>query len=166
MLNIAYTHASVVIFHDYMPQNKQSNRYSLYSMTSVVVLFAYPIKLNISTRKELHKFYQRSCMMILTDLPNSIKKILDKIRFINTLKLVDISCNKLFNFIKSQQVRQNQACCNLSLPDLLQLVKTCSKPVVNKFWQSTCKKSVVVLITRSRHVKGMYSKRILISASI
>ena len=54
MLNIAYTHASVVlvIFHYYMLQNKQSNRYSLYSMTSVVVLFsAYLIKSNISTRK-------------------------------------------------------------------------------------------------------------------
>ena len=53
MLNIAYTHASegLVIFHYYMLQNKQSNRCSLYSMTSVVVLFAYPIKLNISTRK-------------------------------------------------------------------------------------------------------------------
>ena len=52
MLNIAYTHASVVlvIFHYYMLQNMQSNRYPLYSMT-VVVLFAYPIKLNISTRK-------------------------------------------------------------------------------------------------------------------
>ena len=53
MLNIAYTHASVVlvILHYYMLQNKQFNRYSLYSMTSVVVLFAYPVKLNISTRK-------------------------------------------------------------------------------------------------------------------
>ena len=53
MLNIAHTHASVVlvIFHYHMLQNKQSNRYSLYSMTSVVVLFAYPVKLNISTRK-------------------------------------------------------------------------------------------------------------------
>ena len=39
-------------FFYYMLQNKQSNRYSLYSMKSVVVLFAYPIKLNISTRKE------------------------------------------------------------------------------------------------------------------
>ena len=50
MLNIAYTHESVVlaIFHYYMLQNKQSNRHSLYSITSVVVLFAYPIK---STRK-------------------------------------------------------------------------------------------------------------------
>ena len=55
MLNIAYTHASVVlvIFYliYYMLQSKQSNRHSLYSMTSVVVLFPYPIKLNISTRK-------------------------------------------------------------------------------------------------------------------
>ena len=40
MLNIAYTHESVVlvIFHYCMLQNKQSNRYSLYSMTSVVVI--------------------------------------------------------------------------------------------------------------------------------
>ena len=55
MVNIAYTHASVVliIFYYYMLQNKQPNRYSLYSMTSVVVLFAYPIKLNISTRKRV-----------------------------------------------------------------------------------------------------------------
>ena len=53
MLNIAYTHASVVlvIFHYYMLQNMQSNRYSM----TVVVLFAYPIKLNISTRKGVTK---------------------------------------------------------------------------------------------------------------
>ena len=63
-----------------MLQNKQSNRYSLYSMTSVVALFAYPIKSNISTRKGV-KFYQRSCRIILTDLPNAMKKILDKISF-------------------------------------------------------------------------------------
>ena len=45
MLNIAYTHGSVVlvIFHYHMLQNKQSNSHSLYSMTSVVVLLAYPI---------------------------------------------------------------------------------------------------------------------------
>ena len=60
MLNIAYTHASVVLvtFYYYMLQNKQSNRYSLCRMTSVVVLFAYPVKLylhiqNISTRKRV-----------------------------------------------------------------------------------------------------------------
>ena len=49
MLNIVYTHASevLVIFHYYMRQNEQSNTYSLYSMTSVVVLSAYPVKLNI-----------------------------------------------------------------------------------------------------------------------
>ena len=57
MLNIAYTHASVilVIFHYYMLQNKQFIRHSLYSMTSVVVLFAYSIKLNISTKKRARK---------------------------------------------------------------------------------------------------------------
>ena len=38
MLNIAYTHAIVVlvIFHYYMLQNKQSNCNSLYTMTSVI----------------------------------------------------------------------------------------------------------------------------------
>ena len=43
------THASVVlvIFYYFMLQNKQSNGYSLQSMASVVVLFAYPIKLII-----------------------------------------------------------------------------------------------------------------------
>ena len=90
MLNIAYTHASVVlvIFHYCMLQNKQSNRYSSYNMTSVVVLFAYPIKLNISTRKELHKFYQRNCIIILTDLSNATKKMLDKISFYKHFKYI------------------------------------------------------------------------------
>ena len=57
MLNIAYTHASVVlvISHYHMLQNKQSDRHSLYSMTSVVVFFAYPIKLNILTRNRVIK---------------------------------------------------------------------------------------------------------------
>ena len=42
------THASVVLVIFYfMLQNKQSNGYSLQSMASVVVLFAYPIKLII-----------------------------------------------------------------------------------------------------------------------
>ena len=54
MLNIAYTHASVVlvIFQDHILQNNQSgyNNKSLCSMMSVVVFFAYPIKLNILTR--------------------------------------------------------------------------------------------------------------------
>ena len=56
-VNIACTHASVVlvIFHYHMLQNKQSDRHSLYSMTSVIVFFAYPIKLNISTRKRVTK---------------------------------------------------------------------------------------------------------------
>ena len=57
MLNVAYTHVSVVlvIFHYHMLQNKQSDRHSLYGMTSVVVFFAYPIKLNILTRNRVTK---------------------------------------------------------------------------------------------------------------
>ena len=52
MLNMAYTNPIVVLFILYNHMlNKQSNRYSLYSTTSVVVLFAYLIKSNISTRK-------------------------------------------------------------------------------------------------------------------
>ena len=44
----------------------------LYSMTSVVVLFAYPIKLNISQEgRELAKFCKRSCIVILADLPRA-----------------------------------------------------------------------------------------------
>ena len=54
MLNIAYTHASVVLamFHYYMLQNRQSNGYSLYSKTSVVVLFAYPSKVEYLDKEE------------------------------------------------------------------------------------------------------------------
>ena len=42
-LNIAYIHPIVVlvILYYHMLQNKQSNRHSLYSMTSVVALFTY-----------------------------------------------------------------------------------------------------------------------------
>ena len=53
MLNIGYTHASVVVgIFDYrMVQNKQFNRYWVYSVMSVVVLFAYAIKLKMLTTK-------------------------------------------------------------------------------------------------------------------
>ena len=52
------------------------------------------------------------------------------------------TCKKLVNFIKLQQVCQSQAFCNLSFADLLELVETTgSKPVENKFAQSTCNKS-------------------------
>ena len=54
MLNIAYIYASVdlVIVHYYMLQNKQSNRHS---QSVVVLLFAYPTKLNISTSNGVTK---------------------------------------------------------------------------------------------------------------
>ena len=35
----------------------------------------------ISGHGELHKFYQRSCIIIVTDLSNTIQKMLDKISF-------------------------------------------------------------------------------------
>ena len=50
-------------------------------MTSVVVLFASQIKLNIPKRKELKKFFRRSYIVILTYPCNAIKKMLDKISF-------------------------------------------------------------------------------------
>ena len=71
----------LVVFRYHMRQNKQSNRYSLYNMTSVVVLFAYPIKLKSRQGRELQKFYQRSYIIILTDLLNAINKMLGKISF-------------------------------------------------------------------------------------
>ena len=43
------------------------------------VLFAYPINLNVSIRNRVKKFYQSSYIVILSDLCNAIKKILDKI---------------------------------------------------------------------------------------
>ena len=64
-----------------MLQNKQSNSHSLYSMTPVVVLFAYPIKLNILTRNGVKKFRQRRYIVILSHLPNKTNKMLDKISF-------------------------------------------------------------------------------------
>ena len=71
MLNIAYTHASVVlvIFNYYMLQNKRSNSHS-YSMTLVVVLFDGVTKI---LPKKLYCF--------LSDLPNTTIKMLDKILF-------------------------------------------------------------------------------------
>ena len=49
MLIISYTHAGVVLvlFHSCVLRNKQSHRHSLHSMTSVVVSFAFPVKLDI-----------------------------------------------------------------------------------------------------------------------
>ena len=59
MLIIAYPHASVVlvISRCCMLRNEESPRHLLYSVTSVAVLFANIIKLNISTKKEVKKFY-------------------------------------------------------------------------------------------------------------
>ena len=52
---------------------------SLCRMTSVVVLFSYPVKLNISTSKTVTKLYERSYRVILNDLHNAIDKLWEKI---------------------------------------------------------------------------------------
>ena len=48
-------------------------------VTPDVVLFVYRVMLNISTKNRIIKFYQRSYIVISSDLCNAIKKILDKI---------------------------------------------------------------------------------------
>ena len=65
-------------------------------MTSLVVLFSYQINRNsrkeitqqllyersyIMKRNNLQQLYERSYIMILTDLPNAIKKLREKISF-------------------------------------------------------------------------------------
>ena len=52
---------------------------SLINVMSYVVLFAYPIKLNISTKNTVTKILPKKLYCILSDLCNAIKKILDKI---------------------------------------------------------------------------------------
>ena len=88
MLITANTHASVilVILHDHMLKNKQSHRPSLYSMTSLVVLFAYPIKLTLSTRNTVRKILSKS-YCDFNDLCSAIKKYWTTFRVINTLDI-------------------------------------------------------------------------------
>ena len=93
MLNIAYTHAIVVlvIFHSYMVQSEQSNSHSLYSITSVVVLFAYPIKLNMLTKNGVTKILLIKGVILLSYLIFSIQNLpiqmLDKISFHKHFKI-------------------------------------------------------------------------------
>ena len=75
-----------------MLQNEQSKSHLLYSMTLVVVLFAYPVKLNIMTRNAGFTNYT----VILSDLPNASIKMLGKISFhkyfkSNNIIVVEIS---------------------------------------------------------------------------
>ena len=59
------------------------------NVMSHVVLFAYPIKLNISTKNTVTKILAESYTVILSDLCNAIKKILGRIschRHLNTCR--------------------------------------------------------------------------------
>ena len=60
------------------------------------VVFACPIKLNISTKNSYKNFYKRSYIVISSDLCNAIKKILDK-----------ISCHRDRYFTVSIEIGQN-----------------------------------------------------------
>ena len=66
-------------FHYFI--NKLSQK-SLYNLMSRVLLFACPIKLNISTKNRVRKILPKKLyceFVISSDLYNAIKKILDKI---------------------------------------------------------------------------------------
>ena len=53
-----HTNVVLVISRFYMLRNRQSHSHLLYSMKSVVVLFAYPKKSNISTKKGATKIIE------------------------------------------------------------------------------------------------------------
>ena len=90
MLNIAYTHVSVilVIFYYYMLQNKQSNSRSLYSMTSVVV-FCISYKVEYLDKKRSNKNSTKEVILLFYLIfPTQPSKCWTKFRFINTLMLM------------------------------------------------------------------------------
>ena len=59
-----------------------------------------------------------------------------KLRTLPACCKLSTSCSKSVDFIKLQQVCENQPCCNLIFADLLQVVVTiCSKLVDNKSWE-------------------------------
>ena len=74
MLMIADTQASVVlvILHDMLRDG------------FVIYIFN---KVEYLGRNKVTKFYQRSYIVILTDLPNAISKMLDKISFHKRIKI-------------------------------------------------------------------------------
>ena len=75
MIIIAYAHtrAVSVIFYYYMPQNRQSHRYSLCSVMSHVVVFTYPIELK--KKFDTEQSYENSTKKFI------FKKIIDKTSF-------------------------------------------------------------------------------------
>ena len=65
------------------------------------------------------------------------------------------SCSKSLDFIKLQQVCENQTCCNLIFADLLQVVETtCIKLASEKSQLSTCIKPVDSLQQTCYHQAG------------
>ena len=67
---------------------------------SDVVLFAYPIKLNISKRNSVTKIlYKRSHIVISSDLFNAAKKMPDKFSFYRHFKKKCSHFKKIFSYL-------------------------------------------------------------------
>ena len=94
--------------------------------TSIVSPYIYLTEIKTSVLVNIHIYLWR--------LPDKIRE-----------GLVALSCQfyRLEEVAFNLSIHRNQACCNLSFANLLQLVETtCSKLVANRFWQSTCNTSV------------------------
>ena len=92
-----YIHVSVVlvIFHYYMLKNKQSNSHSIIQYdVGVVVLFAYPVKLNILTRNGVTKILPKKLFYLI--FPIQPSKCWTKFRFINTLVMCSLTSNVVY----------------------------------------------------------------------
>ena len=74
----------LVILHYYLFRNKECQSHSL-CMTSVVVLFAFPIKLSISKTKGVTKILPKKSYSYFNWLPNSVINCWTKFRLISTL---------------------------------------------------------------------------------
>ena len=106
---------------------------------NVTHLFINTIILNqISTHVKFEQIYVFS-------YEHTTKNATDLLQVVNFTCLFEL-VNKLQQTYQLYQVVKNLSNrdCNLSFSDLLQLVETtCSKPVGNKFCQSTCDRHVV-----------------------
>ena len=110
---------------------------------SHVVLFAYPIKLNISIKNTVTKFYQRSYIVILSHLCNATKKILDKICVIATLRFLISDVLQLFQ----QNYKHAQARFNILEP----IAKPTSSTIITQV--QSCGQIIQFTSTNlSRHV--------------
>ena len=94
----------------------------------------------------LPKGYTKFCLCHLGTQPET-QQTCCKLWILSALIFCKLStsCSKSVEFIKLQQVCENQTCCNLIFADLLQVVETTYiKFLDKKTWQSTCIKPSLV----------------------